>query len=504
MEPWEKLGIPMEQYGDMAERGILPAYRRKIESEQAMQAELDTTAHNQEMNTLRDAQGDYDLQQQRKLDAGLTDENLQQNYAEPGFNEVDNRPLADTDTLNNPFAAGAGEAAMPQSNEDIARDYYQKMLGYDPLGAEFGQLEDAERQAMGVEQIRAKGRAEALAIRNDTLVDLDADRQELNDTKSADMDQRIVEMETLSDEIGNTKIESGRYWANKSTGDKILAGIALAIGGYAEGAYGIKNAPMAMLQKAIDNDIAEQKSNYGIKKGELADKKSAYAMAMDKFKNENMALASAELSAVTQTERQIEQQVANTEDPMVKAKGQAAIAKLRIQGKKSKLAFQEAAAKKIQANTPENDPDYIEGYGVTRNPKYTKDFADKAIAFDTTDQSINEITGMMEGYGFTNTMTPGDETYSKINSLTSMLQGNMRVLILGPGTVNKDEYDRLVAIVPMGASSNPVERKKARVALKTLQGFARRAMESEAKIKIKNYVPKAKQNSQMGMTKEVR
>jgi len=396
---------------------------------------------------------------------------------------------------------GQGEAAIPLTDKEIAQQY---LTGFDPYASEFSQLQQAERDAAAVGQIRAKAEVEELKLRNDKLLDIEADRIELADDREVDLEKRMDEMETLATEIGSTKIDANRYWANKSTGDKVLAGIALALGGYAQGRFGSANVPMQMLQSAIKSDVEEQKANYEIKKGELADKKTAYSVAMDKFKNKDMALASAEVSALNMATRQIEERVAGTEDQLVKAKGNAAIAKIGLQAKQARIAFGQAAAKNAQENIKENNPDFVPGYGIVRNPKMTKEFVEKASKFETTDDSINKIVGMVEDYGFTNTITPGDETFSRVNSLTSMLRGDMRLLILGPGTVNEKEYERLVAIVPMAASSNPIERKKGVTALRTLQGYAKRAIDSDAKLMIKNYVPRSERRQNMGMQKESR
>lgn len=87
--------------------------------------------------------------------------------------------------------------------------------------------------------------------------------------------ERRKELDGDIQAIKSSPIDSGRVWRNASTGDKVLAGIALLLSsaGQAMGAQG-PNAGLQYIQKTIDQDIDAQKFDLLAKKDLIQEKRS--------------------------------------------------------------------------------------------------------------------------------------------------------------------------------------------------------------------------------------
>lgn len=98
--------------------------------------------------------------------------------------------------------------------------------------------------------------------------------------------------ETALKKYESMEVDSGRLWANKSTGNKILSAIALALGAYAQVGGATKTNPaLDMLQHQIDQDIKIQESNIA-KAGHVADKyRGMYSDLLAEFKDRDIARA---------------------------------------------------------------------------------------------------------------------------------------------------------------------------------------------------------------------
>lgn len=70
----------------------------------------------------------------------------------------------------------------------------------------------------------------------------------------ADANQKFANL------LASQQVDPNRYWHNKSTGSKILAGIGLLASGMGSGTTGQPNLALGVINKAIDNDIDAQKN----------------------------------------------------------------------------------------------------------------------------------------------------------------------------------------------------------------------------------------------------
>lgn len=72
------------------------------------------------------------------------------------------------------------------------------------------------------------------------------------------------ELQQMHVDLRNSKVDPNHLWDSMTTGRKVMMMLSVAIGGFLEGYTSgkIKNAGLKMLDKAIDRDIAAQRSNF--------------------------------------------------------------------------------------------------------------------------------------------------------------------------------------------------------------------------------------------------
>jgi hypothetical protein len=72
----------------------------------------------------------------------------------------------------------------------------------------------------------------------------------------------------MQDDIAAYKIDPSRYWADASTGQKVVAAISVFLGGFGAGKG--PNQALAQINKYVDDEIASQKAELGKKQNQLS------------------------------------------------------------------------------------------------------------------------------------------------------------------------------------------------------------------------------------------
>lgn len=146
------------------------------------------------------------------------------------------------------------------------------------LGA---QATEAEHKALIAESIvrqkQADAQANAIADHQQAV---DAARQ----TYQANIEKKQQEIQESTDKFLNTPLDANHFWADKGTGDKVMAGIAIALGalgGAMNGSNG--NVGLDVINKAIERDLKVQELNMqkqqagiSMKRGLLSDYMNQY------------------------------------------------------------------------------------------------------------------------------------------------------------------------------------------------------------------------------------
>lgn len=105
-------------------------------------------------------------------------------------------------------------------------------------------------------------------------------------------DIRMAELDNLTTEIQNTRIDPSNYWRNQGALGAALSVIGLALGAYVQGrSMGqVPNLALGELNKAIDRDIDAQKANLDIKGKALEAKKGIYGLVRQRLGDEQASL----------------------------------------------------------------------------------------------------------------------------------------------------------------------------------------------------------------------
>ena len=139
-----------------------------------------------------------------------------------------------------------------------------------------------ETQAMHMEnQIKLQERKQQIA---QDAVDRRAKLNEQMRTKAQEFQTR---RERVLEDVNNMQITD--FWANKSTGSRIMAGIGMALGAAAQAYTGGSNPATQIIDNAIARDLEIQKANIAKGRARLEDMNGAYAAIKMDFDDEARA-----------------------------------------------------------------------------------------------------------------------------------------------------------------------------------------------------------------------
>lgn len=197
-------------------------------------------------------------------------------------------PETDTTDLN--FADTPAEAAPqedPMSDWDRARG--QIYAGQRELDTAYGAQRGAEKKL-------AEAQAGQLSEENELADEQDEAygrqvraleaMQKINRDKLDDYDKGTAELE---EDYNNSKIDPNRAFS--STGSKVAAAIAIALGAFAQGMSRgqMPNSALQIIEGAIKRDVDAQKTEMQKNRDVLLNRNNIYARMMARFNNEEVA-----------------------------------------------------------------------------------------------------------------------------------------------------------------------------------------------------------------------
>jgi hypothetical protein len=159
-------------------------------------------------------------------------------------NDSDNSQQATT-TPTSPGAPPSG-ASLPQTAPSSPQDYLSQAY---------------QNQVQSITAIGQAKQAEFDTDANAQQANLEA-LQKAQVLHQQEYDKTKAEMDTLYKKASTEQIDPNRYWGKARTGNQVLSGISLLLGGLGAGNTG-QNAALPVIQKAIDRDIEAQKANMG-------------------------------------------------------------------------------------------------------------------------------------------------------------------------------------------------------------------------------------------------
>lgn len=174
-----------------------------------------------------------------------------------------------------PMLSGAGMADA----EKTAKQAYEERQKADELGVQLGQQKAAEEFGYRQEAMRKSA-------------EMDAQATAANGAFQREYATKMKDFEKATDEFSktDTKIDTHRVWSSMDGGQRVLAGIALALGAVGAAGNGGRNMAVETIDKAIDRDIDAQKAELSAtlqKRGQAVNQKqNLLGMMREKFGDE--------------------------------------------------------------------------------------------------------------------------------------------------------------------------------------------------------------------------
>ena len=137
----------------------------------------------------------------------------------------------------------------------------------DPMANYIQAFDSMKAANMGVAKAQANAAEETLKAQNQFM----ADMRKLQSSYESNLKTLDDENAKLQQDVLNTKIDPNKIYSNASTGNRVLAGISILLGGLSQGLTGAKSNPaMDVINNAIDRDIDAQKADLGRKQNLLS------------------------------------------------------------------------------------------------------------------------------------------------------------------------------------------------------------------------------------------
>jgi hypothetical protein len=312
-----------------------------------------------------------------------------------------------------------------------------------------------------------------------------AKKQSEFETNFADKTKYLdkVADELKSQDFTAAKVNGKRFWEHQSTGGKIMAGLAVALGGIGGALTGKgDNVGLDMVNKAIDRDIDEQKFN--IDRGMEAQKMKSANLSQQaslgnnmlqemraKFQSDIAGETATRLLMVQQAQYKLSAIASGYESASVKEKAKYANAELEQQKLglqmtlKQQLAQQQAMksmmtddlsqltpmqmqqmgmSKETQESIIKTQERSVSGFeGITPDKESAAKFREKAGELIPGIAAIDRVMALRKDFNrFTDLATR-----AKIGAEIQGLIGKMRIPYTGPGILSPDEYKRMLKII---------------------------------------------------------
>lgn len=328
-----------------------------------------------------------------KRDAGLP-------YDEKIISSVPRETLPEgqgtADVVTNPSVSG------PSSSDQLLNDFSkQEKLNLE--AAKIGQAQATQESAF-----------------QKTLIDEQQRQLEENQAREQERQAKLNQhMEMLNERLNQydkSPANIAQSFANKTTGGKILAGIALFLGAAPNGTA--QNSAVQTMQAAIDSDLAKQKAGF---QGE----QSIYNQMREAFGDERQADAATRLAYLNNAQLQLNQIASQYKSDLVMKNAQIANQELEKQKHVLKSQFEQAT---LQTQSFKNADDLT--VGISRLPKELqgKALEEKAILdkANADEKTINSTYDELSKIGFVAGNLPKSESKARLQGLNAQIASQIQ------------------------------------------------------------------------------
>lgn len=269
------------------------------------------------------------------------------------------------------------------------------------------------------------------------------------------------ERKALQQDITDRHIDPNHYLGSMDTGQKIATAISLALGGLGQGLAGGPNQAMEFLKSQIDKDIDMQKAEIGKKEnllsanlrefGNLKDASEMTRIMMNDTINTRLGEAAAKSQGPLAISR-AKQLSAEIEAKEIAPRMEALAAKKMIAQGEADAQKNPSMYPQLIARLEQTDPKkaqelrerLVPGVGLANTPKDATEVKDITVSATGARKSLADLRSILNSPNKSLDL----DSRAKAQSIRQQLIGQLRVAILGPGTVNENERKLLEDLVP--------------------------------------------------------
>lgn len=270
--------------------------------------------------------------------------------------------------------SGGGSAVIPAHETELRGPTLIKQQERE-LAAAQGAIDAArERNAAtaAASAELARGQAQALYAHQDAQAESAVERANELAARQQDFDATVKQLASF-------RADPNRFWASRTTGQRVALVASMALGGFLQGVHGGSNPALDAINQSIDRDLRAQELNYSALRDTANAKQTAFSMAMQKYGSVDAARAAAKASMLDAMQAQIREQAANSQNAEAQNRADAMLAQL--EGAKTQMIQQGIAFSPART--------------VSTGPK----FIDPATGLVYSEQEAKAISGQIRSTG---------------------------------------------------------------------------------------------------------
>lgn len=261
-----------------------------------------------------------------------------------------------------------------------------------------------------------------------------AQRQQELDQRQQILQEREFEMSESQNDYLKAKEEAGQgYWENRSTGAKIGAAIAQALGAYSAAMTGTQNFAAQIIESAVKNDTELKLRKARLAKDRSSDIAKRYDFLMNNLQDESAVKDAMMSDGLRAVQSRINQVAAKTKSKDARAKALASSGELDM-----RIATLNGNAAQAASDKQEKMREYLVpefNNQMATSKEGAKKINSLAASVNTANDGLDRLLEIADLPAAT--ITP--ELRAEAQTTAGLLMGALREPIVGPGAVSDAE-----------------------------------------------------------------
>lgn len=256
------------------------------------------------------------------------------------------------------------------------------------------------------------------------------EHQELQKRQDDYMRKFDQDYKQLSDDVNSKKLDQRRWWNEKSTGDKVLTMVGLALSAVSPTSF--QNA-MGAIDKTIERDINAQKADIENGRYKLQDVKTLYGENMRRFGDQRVAMAATRMMNADVIKNQLNSQLAGVKGDLAKANGLKMLGQVEQYKQKQTLEI----AKLLKDQAKETRELGVPGYkGNAPDSTSARSFRESVVASQVIKEKISVLRDLSKKTGRSISPEAKASAESAIGAIMTNLKGMENLGTLDKGVEN--------------------------------------------------------------------